>query len=64
MGADVPLRADRCLLWNERHLRHALGAYENFYNRHRSHQALTAHTVDQDQAGPMAVDLVVHAGIS
>ncbi|MFI9561283.1 integrase core domain-containing protein [Nonomuraea endophytica] len=31
---------DRCLLWNERHLRHALGEYENFYNQHRAHQAL------------------------
>ncbi|MFI6300119.1 integrase core domain-containing protein [Nonomuraea sp. NPDC050790] len=31
---------DRCLLWNERHLRHTLGWYENFYNQHRSHQAL------------------------
>ncbi len=31
---------DRCLLWNERHLRHALGEYERFYNEHRAHQAL------------------------
>ncbi|MEV2273419.1 integrase core domain-containing protein [Nonomuraea africana] len=31
---------DRCLLWNERHLRHALREYELFYNRHRAHQAL------------------------
>ncbi|MET8053805.1 integrase core domain-containing protein [Streptosporangium sp. NPDC005286] len=31
---------DRCLLWNERHLRHALREYEEFYNRHRAHQAL------------------------
>ncbi|MGV9384978.1 hypothetical protein ACWDRB_54870 [Nonomuraea sp. NPDC003707] len=23
---------DRCLLWNERHLRHALREYEQFYN--------------------------------
>ncbi|WP_433413679.1 hypothetical protein ACQP1V_31835 [Microtetraspora malaysiensis] len=27
---------DRCLLWNERHLRHALREYERFYNRHRA----------------------------
>ncbi|MGW0810887.1 integrase core domain-containing protein [Nonomuraea sp. NPDC002799] len=32
---------DRCLLWNERHLRHALREHELFYNRHRAHQALT-----------------------
>ena len=31
---------DRCLLWNERHLRHALREYEHFYNQHRAHQAL------------------------
>jgi transposase len=31
---------DRCLLWNEHHLRHALCEYELFYNRHRAHQAL------------------------
>ncbi|MEV1172657.1 integrase core domain-containing protein [Nonomuraea sp. NPDC049784] len=32
---------ERCLLWNERHLRHALREYEHFYNQHRAHQALT-----------------------
>ncbi|MBG0814630.1 integrase core domain-containing protein [Planomonospora sp. ID82291] len=37
---------DRCLVWNERHLRHALREYERFYNRHRVHQAL-------DQAAPL-----------
>ncbi|MFF5209138.1 integrase core domain-containing protein [Streptosporangium sp. NPDC000396] len=37
---------DRCLLWNERHLRHALREYEHFYNEHRAHQAL-------DQAAPL-----------
>ncbi|MFG6202438.1 integrase core domain-containing protein [Nonomuraea sp. JJY05] len=31
---------DRCLLWNELHLRHALREYEHFYNQHRAHQAL------------------------
>ncbi|MBO3752425.1 integrase core domain-containing protein [Streptosporangiaceae bacterium NEAU-GS5] len=31
---------DRCLLWNEPHLRRALREYEHFYNRHRAHQAL------------------------
>ncbi|MEU7894078.1 integrase core domain-containing protein [Nonomuraea sp. NPDC049152] len=30
---------DRCLLWNERHLRHALREYDQFYNKHRAHQA-------------------------
>ncbi|MEV4580031.1 integrase core domain-containing protein [Nonomuraea jabiensis] len=37
---------DRCLLWNERHLRYALREYERFYNQHRAHQAL-------DQAAPL-----------
>jgi hypothetical protein len=37
---------DRCLIWNEHHLRHALREYERFYNRHRAHQAL-------DQAAPL-----------
>ncbi|WP_336203845.1 integrase core domain-containing protein [Nonomuraea sp. LPB2021202275-12-8] len=37
---------DRCLLWNERHLRHALREYERFYNQHRALQAL-------DQAAPL-----------
>ncbi|MFI6296613.1 integrase core domain-containing protein [Nonomuraea sp. NPDC050790] len=37
---------DRCLIWNEHHLRHALGEYEKFYNEHRAHQAL-------DQAAPL-----------
>ncbi|WP_394367750.1 hypothetical protein [Nonomuraea phyllanthi] len=32
---------DRCLVWNERHLRHALREYERFYNQHRAHQALS-----------------------
>ncbi|WP_066374638.1 integrase core domain-containing protein [Herbidospora mongoliensis] len=35
---------DRCLLWNERHLRHALREYEEFYNQHRAHQALAQAT--------------------
>jgi hypothetical protein len=34
------------LLWNERHLRHALREYERFYNQHRAHPAL-------DQAAPL-----------
>ncbi|MFI6182923.1 integrase core domain-containing protein [Nonomuraea sp. NPDC051191] len=37
---------DRCLVWNERHLRHALREYEHFYNHHRAHQAL-------NQAAPL-----------
>ncbi|MEU8325865.1 integrase core domain-containing protein [Nonomuraea sp. NPDC048881] len=37
---------DRCLIWNEHRLRHALHEYEHFYNQHRAHQAL-------NQAAPL-----------
>jgi putative transposase len=31
---------DRTLVWNQRHLLHALREYETFYNAHRPHQGL------------------------
>jgi transposase InsO family protein len=31
---------DRTLLWNQRHLLHALREYEVFYNTHRLHQGI------------------------
>lgn len=31
---------DRTLIWNHRHLIHALREFESFYNEHRPHQAL------------------------
>lgn len=31
---------DRTLILNQRHLRHALREYENFYNEHRAHQGI------------------------
>jgi transposase InsO family protein len=31
---------DRCLIWNQRHLLHALREYETFYNAHRPHQGI------------------------
>ena len=31
---------DRTLLWNQRHLLHALREYEAFYNAHRPHQGI------------------------
>ncbi|MEV3985345.1 integrase core domain-containing protein [Nonomuraea sp. NPDC049758] len=37
---------DRCLLWNERHLRYALREYEHFYNQRRAYQGL-------NQAAPL-----------
>jgi hypothetical protein len=31
---------DRTLIWNQRHLLHALREFELFYNRHRPHQGI------------------------
>ncbi|WP_260479285.1 integrase core domain-containing protein [Kibdelosporangium aridum] len=31
---------DRTLIWNQRHLLHALREYERFYNNHRPHQGI------------------------
>ncbi|WP_255945055.1 integrase core domain-containing protein [Streptomyces odontomachi] len=31
---------DRTLIWNRKHLLHALREYEQFYNVHRSHRSL------------------------
>jgi putative transposase len=31
---------DRTLIWNQRHLLHALRELEQFYNRHRPHQGI------------------------
>jgi transposase InsO family protein len=31
---------DRTLIWNQRHLQHALREFETFYNEHRPHQGL------------------------
>jgi transposase InsO family protein len=33
---------DRTLIWNEAHLRHALQAYVQHYNRHRTHRSLAS----------------------
>ncbi|NBE93205.1 integrase [Nonomuraea sp. KC401] len=46
---------NRCLIWNEHHLRHALREYEDFYNQHRAHQSL-------DQAAPLRTvpDSITH----
>ncbi|MDH6146014.1 transposase InsO family protein [Kitasatospora sp. GP30] len=37
---------DRTLIWNERHLRHALREFEQHHNEHRPHQAM-------NQAAPL-----------
>ncbi|MFJ9173733.1 integrase core domain-containing protein [Streptomyces sp. NPDC102360] len=50
---------DRTLIWNERHLRHALSQFELHYNLHRPHQAI-------DQAAPLraAPEPLPHAQIT
>jgi transposase InsO family protein len=45
---------DRCLIWNERHLRHALHEYEHFYNQHRAHQALNQAAPPRTVPDPIA----------
>jgi putative transposase len=37
--ADAEL-LDRTLIWNQRHLLHALREFEGFYNGHRPHQGI------------------------
>ena len=32
---------DRTLIWNQRHLLHALHEFERFYNQHRPHRGIT-----------------------
>ncbi|GGV43740.1 hypothetical protein GCM10010182_80410 [Actinomadura cremea] len=32
---------DRTLIWNQRHLLHALREFETFYNQHRPYQGIT-----------------------
>ncbi|MER7693650.1 integrase core domain-containing protein [Streptomyces sp. NPDC097610] len=33
---------DRTLIWNQRHLLHALREFEQFYNAHRPHQGIAS----------------------
>ena len=33
---------DRTLIWNQRHLPHALREFEHFYNSHRPHQGIAS----------------------
>ena len=44
---------DRTLLWNHRHLLHALREYEHFYNQHRPHRSLANATPLCPLPGPI-----------
>ncbi|WP_238412293.1 integrase core domain-containing protein [Saccharothrix deserti] len=55
---------DRTLIWNQRHLLHALREYEHFYNTHRPHQGIAnarpLHPLPQpttDQAAVTRLDI-------
>jgi putative transposase len=55
---------DRTLIWNQRHLLHALREYEHFYNTHRPHQGIAnarpLHALPQsvtDQAAVTRLDI-------
>jgi transposase InsO family protein len=44
---------DRTLIWNQRHLLHALREFEHFYNEHRHHRTLQAAAPLRPLSGPM-----------
>jgi len=48
---------DRTLIWNQRHLLHALREYEAFYNGHRPHQARQQLPPAADTPPPPITDL-------
>jgi putative transposase len=45
---------DRTLIYNQRHLLHALREYEHFYNQHRPHRALHAAAPQRALPAPIA----------
>jgi transposase InsO family protein len=45
---------DRTLMWNQRHLLHALREFEHFYNEHRPHRTLRAAAPLRPLPGPIA----------
>jgi transposase len=49
---------DRTLLWNQAHLRHALGEYERHYNLHRTHRSLAAAAPLRARPQPLEPDRI------
>ena len=46
---------DRTLMWNQRHLLHALREFEHFYNEHRPHRTLRAAAPLRLLPGPITI---------
>lgn len=49
---------DRSPIWNETHLRHALGEYERHYNLHRTHRSLAAAAPLRARPQPLEPDRI------
>ncbi|GAA0609046.1 hypothetical protein GCM10010174_27880 [Kutzneria viridogrisea] len=49
---------DRALIWNENHLRRALGEYERHYNLHRIHRSLAAAAPLRARPQPLEPDRI------
>jgi putative transposase len=53
------VRTDRMLIYDERHLRTALGQYADHCNRHRPHQSRQQRVPDQDTQATLPLNLPV-----
>ena len=60
------LRAEllnRTLIWNEAHLRYALGEYERHHNQHRTHRSLAAAAPLRARPQPLEPDRIERLAI-